>query len=258
MHHSSCVCLQTNETNVRMSVQTFVRLNEQTLIWIAPQDLDELANLPLLQPLDQQFRFCLVTMLDIHTTLSKAFFTSCGHGNITLPLIKQCILTLGPYILALINKSLNTGPCPSSWKLAHINPLLKMSHPTSPHDARPVALLPKLSKLTERIVQQQLMEFIEAKKLLSSRHDKKRVTAHKLSWSVFPRTSNGRLRNVWSRFWSFPTSLRPLIVYHIRHCWLNFKGWASQSCRWLGFIAICKAENRQFGLQEHNTAVTDP
>ena len=78
-------------------------------------------------------------MLDIHTALIKASSTSCGHGNNTLPMIKQCILTLGPYILALINKSLNT-----------------------------VALLPKLFKLTERIVQQQLMEFIEANKLLSS------------------------------------------------------------------------------------------
>ena len=107
-------------------------------------------------------------MLDIHTTLSKAFFTSCGHGNITLPLIKQCILTLGPYILALINKYLNTGPYPFSWKLAHINPLSKASHSTSPNYAPPVALLPELSELTGTIVQQQLMEFIEANKLLSS------------------------------------------------------------------------------------------
>ena len=107
-------------------------------------------------------------MLDLHTALNKASSTSCGHDNITLPMKKQCILTLGPYILALINKTLNTGTYPLFWKLAHINPLSKTSHPTSRNDARLVALLPELSKLTERIVLQQLMEFIEANKLLSS------------------------------------------------------------------------------------------
>ena len=104
-------------------------------------------------------------MLDINKALRKTSSTSFGHDNITLPMIKKCITTLGPYILALINKSLSTGTYPSSWKTAHISPLSKTSHPTSPNDARPVALL---SKLAERIVQQQLVEFIQANKLLSS------------------------------------------------------------------------------------------
>ena len=121
---------------------------------LSPQDLNEWVNLPVLQLLDQQFRLRAVTMLDVHTSLRKASFTSCGHDNITLPMIKQGILTLGPYILALINKSLNTGTYPSSWKLAHMNLLSKTSHPTSPNDAHPVALLDGLSKLTEKIVQQ--------------------------------------------------------------------------------------------------------
>ena len=50
-----------------------------------------------------------------------------------------------------------------------MNPLSKTGHPTFLNDARLVALLPELFKLTERIVQQQFMEFIEANKLLSSR-----------------------------------------------------------------------------------------
>ena len=83
-------------------------------------------------------------------------------------MIEKCITTLGPYILALINKSLSTGTYPSSWKFALISPLSKTSHPTSTNDARLTALLPEISKLAERIVQQQLMEFIQANKLLSS------------------------------------------------------------------------------------------
>ena len=49
-----------------------------------------------------------------------------------------------------------------------MNMLSKTSHLTSPNDARPVALLSEISKLTGRLVQQQLMEFIESNKLLCS------------------------------------------------------------------------------------------
>ena len=52
-------------------------------------------------------------------------------------------------------------------KFALINPLSKTYHPASPNDARPVALLTELSKLCERLVQQQLMQFIQADNLLS-------------------------------------------------------------------------------------------
>ena len=137
---------------------------------LSPLDLDELVNLPPLQTLDQQFTFRTVTMLDINIALCRTFSTSIGHDNITLPMIKKGITTLGPYMLVFMNKSLITGICPSS--LAHKSPLSKTSHPASSNDARLVALLPELSKLAERIVQYQLMEFIQVNKLLSS-HDLK-------------------------------------------------------------------------------------
>ena len=142
---------------------------------LSPIDLDELVNLPPVQPLNQQFAFRAVTMLDINKALRKTCSTSFGHDNITLPMVKKCIATLGPYIFALINKSVSTGTDPSSWKLAHISRLSKTSHPISPNDARPVGLLPELSKFAKRIVQQQLMEFIQANKLLTNRATKRAI-----------------------------------------------------------------------------------
>ena len=131
------------------------------------EDLAELLALPLTQPYERQFRFRRVTMVDITTALQKSLSASCGHDGITLPMLKQCIGTLGPYILELVNRSLESGAYPTSWKFALINPLSKTSHPASPNDARPVALLTELSKLCERVVQQQLMQFIQAENLLS-------------------------------------------------------------------------------------------
>ena len=53
-------------------------------------------------------------------------------------------------------------------EIAQINPLSKTTQPKSPNNTRPVALLPKLSKITERVVQQQLLEFIKSHNLLGA------------------------------------------------------------------------------------------
>ena len=67
---------------------------------------------------------------------------------------------MGPYMLKLINKSLGTGMYPASWKLAQINPLSKTTQLKFLNDTRPAALIPELSKLTERLIQNQLLHMI--------------------------------------------------------------------------------------------------
>ena len=75
-------------------------------------------------------------------------------------MLKLCVETIGPYMLKLINKSLGTDMYPASWKLAPINPLSKTTQPIFLNDTRPAALIPELSKLTERLVQKQILHMI--------------------------------------------------------------------------------------------------
>ena len=95
-------------------------------------------------------------------------------------MLKLCVKTIGPYLLELINKSLDTGMYPASWKLAQINPLSKTTQSKSPNGSRPVAHHADLSKLTEKVVQQQLLKFIKAYNLLGPEESTNKVTAYKL------------------------------------------------------------------------------
>jgi hypothetical protein len=50
---------------------------------------------------------------------------------------------------------------PSSWKIERIRPIPKISEPIENSDFRPVSVLPILSKVFERLVLSQLVEYIE-------------------------------------------------------------------------------------------------
>ena len=68
----------------------------------------------------------------------------------------------------MINTSIVTGVFPSTWKHAWITPILKSGKPEDPSNYRPIALLPILSKILEKIVATQLMSYLESNNLLSS------------------------------------------------------------------------------------------
>ena len=58
-------------------------------------------------------------------------------------------MILGPYTRTY-KQILNYWHLPIVLEVAHISPLSKTSHPTSPSDARPVPLLPEKSKLLKK------------------------------------------------------------------------------------------------------------
>ena len=85
----------------------------------------------------------------------------------TLKLIIQDVL---PALTHVINLSLTNLEFPSSWKLAKIIPLLKKNDPLNPKNYRPVALLPIMSKILERVVFKQVVEYVEGNGLLHPSH----------------------------------------------------------------------------------------
>ena len=71
-----------------------------------------------------------------------------------------------PYLVKLINKSLNEGNFPPFWSFL-IKPLHKTHAPLSPSETRPIALLPEVSKILERNAFLQLSAFVVEFNLLS-------------------------------------------------------------------------------------------
>ena len=63
---------------------------------------------------------------------------------------------IAPSLTQLFNMSLKSGIVPRAFKLAEVRPLFQSGDPASPGNYRPVSLLPIISKILERIVQNQL------------------------------------------------------------------------------------------------------
>ena len=95
-----------------------------------------------------------------------------GIDRIDATIIKMAASVLIPGITYTINLSLSSAKFPARWKLARVLPLSKgkESDPYNPASYRPVCLLPVMSKLAERAVQRQLLDYLEETKQLSEHH----------------------------------------------------------------------------------------
>ena len=83
-------------------------------------------------------------------------------------LVKEFAVKLAPFIAAVINRSLEVGYFPVSFRAAVITPILKKStlDPANVSSYRSISNLCYLSKLLERVVKNQLMDHVERNRLL--------------------------------------------------------------------------------------------
>ena len=95
---------------------------------------------------------------------------STGLDNIDAWTLKLIILEILPSVTHVINLSLTTMEFPNAWKLAKVIPLLKKDDPLNPKNYRPVALLPVMSKILERVVFKQVVQYVENNGLLHPSH----------------------------------------------------------------------------------------
>ena len=95
-----------------------------------------------------------------------------GIDKLDAATMKMAKLILAAPIAYVINLSLQTRTFPQRWKLSRVLPLLKSteSDSFSPSGYRPVSQLPVISKLAERTVQLQLLEYLESSGQISQDH----------------------------------------------------------------------------------------
>ena len=66
-----------------------------------------------------------------------------------------------PTVSHIVNLSITQSEFPTIWKLAKVVPLLKKCDPLTAKKYRPVALLPIFSKILEKAVFLQLVEYLD-------------------------------------------------------------------------------------------------
>ena len=89
-----------------------------------------------------------------------------GHDNIPARFLVDAADVIAPCLTYLINLSIEQGKCPSLFKLARVIPLYKKGTKTDPGNYRPISILCSVSKVVERIIHEQINQYLSTHNLL--------------------------------------------------------------------------------------------
>ena len=105
---------------------------------------------------------------EVMSALSNS--SSFGLDEIDTYIIKLIKLDILPAVTHIINLSLVARVFPTIWKKSKIIPLHKKDDQLNPKNYRPVAIIPIFSKILERVVFNQIIEYLAANKLIHPNH----------------------------------------------------------------------------------------
>ena len=115
-----------------------------------------------------QFEFSLVCEDEVLKHLYSLKNTkSVGIDNISSFILKTSAPVIVKSLTYLINKSLLEGIFPNRWKTAKIIPVFKKGDKMQPDNYRPISLLSCASKVLEKVVQKQLLNYLRINGILS-------------------------------------------------------------------------------------------
>ena len=117
---------------------------------------------------DQMWSPSPVSRLEIVSAIYSLKNTnSYGDDGIALQYLKDGLEIILPYLQLLINTSIVTNTFPLKWKHALIKAIHKKGEVNDPSNHRPISLLPVTSKILEKIVTRQLLEYLENENLIN-------------------------------------------------------------------------------------------
>ena len=136
-------------------------------------DTDPLANYKKLM----EGKSCNFSLQNIDMPKLNKLITEMNPGNsasfdlISVKTLKQLYTTIKQPLLNLINSTLSTTIYPEGLKVSKVIPHLKKDKPrTDPASYRGINLLPSIGKFIDKIVSQQINDYLEGKKIISPNH----------------------------------------------------------------------------------------
>ena len=116
---------------------------------------------------DSTFHFKVASENDIIKAFSKLKSkSSSGFDGISSKLLKLIKPLLIPVILKIFNQSIKTKVFPDKMKVAKVVPVFKKGDPSQFNNYRPISLLPVISKIFERVLHDQIYDYVEQNQLL--------------------------------------------------------------------------------------------
>ena len=109
---------------------------------------------------EHNFRFKYVSKIIVEKQLKLLLrHKATGIDDLPSNLLKGSASLIAGPIANIINLSQKTGKIPHEWKIAIVNPLHKSGDKSSYDNYRPISILPVISKIMEKAVNTQLIEF---------------------------------------------------------------------------------------------------
>ena len=93
----------------------------------------------------------------------RALRLDCSTGPALIParFIKMAASVIASPLTNIINNSISKSMFPRIWKVGRVSPIPKVDNPTEESHFRPVSVLPVLSKVIEKLVGLQIVDYIE-------------------------------------------------------------------------------------------------
>uniref|UniRef100_A0A8C5AGF3 Reverse transcriptase domain-containing protein n=1 Tax=Gadus morhua TaxID=8049 RepID=A0A8C5AGF3_GADMO len=106
--------------------------------------------------------FKAISLVELERVIKASKPTTCMLDPLPSRVLKDLFPTVGPVILLLMNLLFSTGIVPSNFKAAVLKPLLKKPglDPELVRNYRPISNLSFLSKVQERIVAKQIVDYL--------------------------------------------------------------------------------------------------
>ena len=101
-----------------------------------------------------------VSVTDVENDIKNIPDNKVSGGDMPIQILKQSGFSY-QILTDYINDAINKGVFRDSLKIANITPAHKKDEPTDKENYRPVSVLPLLSKLFERLLYDQLSEYLE-------------------------------------------------------------------------------------------------
>jgi hypothetical protein len=117
-----------------------------------------------------QREFCefdLITHERLKAAISGMKNKTCSLDPVPTNIVKECLSTLSPILIEMLNFSFSTARFPESLKKAIVTPIVKDPNKdaSDPKNVRPISNLPFLAKLHEKLAFDQLSTHIEENQL---------------------------------------------------------------------------------------------
>ena len=129
----------------------------------------EIDPLAYVNPVDGVFSFQWINVQKV-IKLLKAIDVGKATGLDKIPnrLLKIAADVVAPSLTGIFNQSLVTGIFPSDWKMAKVSPIFKNGSKSDLNNYRPISVIPTVAKIFEKIIYDQLYQYLNENGLLNS------------------------------------------------------------------------------------------